>query len=429
LRALRDSINGQITKSPNHQLSRLPAPARYLKGYAVLRNRNYRFFWIGQWISLVGTWMQSVVQAWLLVRLGGGPLALGVLGAASSAPMLLLVLFGGVLSDRGDRKRVVIVTQILSLLQALALASLTLSGLVQPWHIIALAGVLGAINAFDIPARQAFVVELVGRHELPNAIALNSTGFNVARVAGPALGGLLVAAVGEGMCFTLNSLSYVAVLWGLSRIRLETARAPVPPQAREAGALRAGVRYAAAHADLRPILILVGIVSAIAVSYRNFLPAMAQTVLNIDAWRYGLLTASAGVGAGVAAMILAGVRLGAATYRRILPAGLAVFALALAAFAESRSFALSLALLWASGCGGIVYFNASHTLVQLCVEDDFRGRVVSLYTLMHQGTAAFGSLVLGFAAAHYGTPAALLGGAVVCAAAGVWFVGRKLFGE
>ena len=409
-------------------MSRLLARVRFLKGYAVLRNRNYRFFWVGQWISLIGTWMQSVVQAWLLVRLGAGPLALGVLGAVSSAPMLILVLLGGVLSDRSNRQRVVITTQSLSLLQALAMAALTLSGRVQPWHIIALAGVLGAINAFDIPARQAFVVELVGRHELPNAIALNSTGFNVARVAGPALGGLLVATVGEGGCFAINAVSYVAVLWGLSRIRVDAAKASVPQAAPDAGGLRAGLRYTAAHAGLRPILLVVGVVSAVAVSYRNFLPDMARTVLGIDAWRYGLLTAAAGVGAGMAAMILAAVRLPAATYRRILPVGLTVFALALGAFAEARTFALSVLLLWASGCGGIVYFNASNTLVQLSVDDVFRGRVLSLYTLMHQGTATFGSLVLGVIAARYGTPTALLSGALVCLGAGAWFVSAQTFG-
>src|SRR5512139_49441 len=269
-----------------------------LQGYAVLRNRNYRLFWLGQWVSLIGTWMQSVTQAWLLARLTDNPLALGLLGAAASAPVLVFVLPGGLVSDRRDRRGVILLTQSLSLLQALALALLTLSGTVQPWHIIALAGLLGTINAFDIPARQSFVVELVGPEMLPNAIALNSTGFNVARVVGPAIGGLLVAAVGEGICFLLNAISYLAVLWGLWLIRVEPRAAVRGREASSAGALRAGVRYVLERRELARILLLIGAVSAVAVSYRAFLPAMARSVLGVGAWRYGLLMAAAGVGAG-----------------------------------------------------------------------------------------------------------------------------------
>lgn len=400
---------------------------RFPKGYAVLANRNYRLFWLGQWVSLIGTWMQTATQAWLMVRLGGGPFELGLLGAAASAPMLILVLFGGVLSDRFNRRHVVMTTQVLSLLQASTLAALTLADVIQPSSIIVLAAVLGAINAFDIPARQAFVIELVGRRDLPNAIALNATGFNVARVAGPALGGFLVAGLGEGICFSLNALSYLAVLWGLSRIRVGTpvttgSSAPVSTP----DSLVAGVRYAWGHDTLRLLLIVVGIVSAVAVPYRNFLPDMAHTVLQVDAWQYGLLMAAAGVGAGMGAVVLAGLRLDLATYHRILPIGLAIFTVALALFADSRSYMWSLALLWAMGAGGIVYFNASHTLVQLAVDDQYRGRVAALYTLMHQGTATFGSLALGIGAARFGTPAALSAGAAVCALTASWFVVQRV---
>lgn len=385
-----------------------------LKGYAVLRNRNYRLFWLGQWISLIGTWMQSVTQAWLLARLTDNPLALGLLGAAASAPVLVFVLLGGLVSDRRDRRGVILLTQSLSLVQALVLAMLTLSGTVQPWHIIALAGLLGTINAFDIPARQSFVVELVGPEMLPNAIALNSTGFNVARVVGPAIGGLLVAAVGEGICFLLNAISYLAVLWGLWLIRVEPRAAVRGRDAYGAGALRAGVRYVLERRELARILLLIGAVSAVAVSYRAFLPAMARSVLGVGAWRYGLLMAAAGVGAGSGGFLLAGQRLQVNTYRRLLPISLVGFSLALSAFALSRNYTLSLFLLGGVGCGGILYFNASNTLVQLSVTDAFRGRVLSLYTLMHQGTATFGSLALGVIAERYGTPIALMGGAALC---------------
>lgn len=401
-------------------------PRLSLQGYAVLRNRNYRLFWSGQWISLVGTWMQSVTEAWLLTRLSGSPFALGLLGAAASAPVLLLVLLGGLVSDRADRRRVIMITQTLSMVQALGLAVLTLTGVVRPWHIITLAAVLGAINAFDIPARQAFIVELVGPEHLPNAIALNSTGFNVARVAGPAVGGFLVAAVGEGMCFLFNAVSYVAVLWGLWLLDPTASAAPTRIRATQPGAVRAGLRYAAAHPEVGWILGLVGVVSAVAVPYRNFLPDVARTVLHVGAWRYGLLMAAAGVGAGIGGFILAGQRLGLDSYRRLLPASLVAFAAILGAFALSRDYTASLLLLGGVGGSGILYFNASNTLVQLNVEDAYRGRVMSLYTLMHRGTATFGSLVLGVLAGRFGTPVALAAGAGICLLAVTLFTVRRL---
>ncbi len=397
-----------------------------LRGYEVLRNRNYRLFWTGQWVSLIGTWMQSVTQAWLLTRLTESPLALGVLGAASAAPLLLLVLLGGLVADRANRRRLIMWTQSLSLLQALLLAALTLAGVVRPWHIIALAAALGAINAFDIPARQAFVVELVGPTHLPNAIALNSTGFNVARVVGPAIGGLLVAAVGEGVCFLLNAMSYVAVLWGLWLIPAVQGSGP-PASTRERGALAAGLRYATNRGDLCAILALVGAVSAVGIPYRTFLPVMARSVLGVGAWRYGFLMAAAGVGAGIGGFVQAGLQLRPDNYRRLLPASLMCFSLALLGFASSRDYRVSLLWLALVGGGGITYFNCSNTLVQLRAENAYRGRVMSLYALMHQGTATFGSLVLGLLADHYGTPAALRTGALLClAAVGVFVAWERL---
>jgi len=230
---------------------------------------------------------------------------------------------------------------------------------------------------------------------------------------GPAVGGLLVAAVGEGLCFLLNALSYVAVIVGLWMIRPNASAARHQP-ARETGALGAGVRYAMDRPELGRILALVGVVSAVAIPYRTFLPIMAQRVLEVGAWRYGLLMAAAGVGAGMGGALLAGLRLDRTGYRRLLPGSLVGFSLALACFALSRTYGLSLLLLAGVGCGGISYFISSNTLVQLSVEDAYRGRVMSLYTLMHQGTATFGSLALGLVANRFGTPAGLLSGAAVC---------------
>lgn len=383
------------------------------RGYEILRIRNYRLYWIGHWISLIGTWMQSATQAWLLTRLTDDRFALGLLGAASSAPFLVFVLIGGWLSDRADKRRVIIITQLLSLIQALALAYVTLAGLVDPTQLIVFAALLGVVNAFDIPARQSLIIQLVGVEHLPNAIALNATAFNVARVLGPAIAGLLVAVSNEGVCFLINAVSYIAVIWGMVLIRPQPLVAP-PSRTRADASVWAGVLHVHERRDVRHILAVVGVVSAIGVSYRTFLPAMARDVLGVGAWRYGLLMSAAGAGAGIAGLVLAGLNVSRSAYWRVLPVALATFSVALGAFAWSTNYALSLALLFVVGGGGVLYFNVSNTLVQLNVENSFRGRVMSIYTLMHQGTAAFGSLILGALASHYGTPIALWVGACAC---------------
>jgi len=391
-------------------------------GYRVLRVRNYRLMWIGNWISLIGTWMQSVTQAWLLTKLTDSPLALGILGAASSAPFLVFVLIGGIVSDRFDRRSIVIMTQALSLLQALTLAILTLAGVIQPWHIIGLAAVLGAINAFDIPARQAFVIELVAPSQLPNALALNSTAFNVARVVGPAIGGGLVALTGEGVCFLVNALSYLAVLAALTMMDPAAISERQRLQQGQRGAFLAGARFVARNPDLARILVLVGLISSVAIPYRNFLPDIAQNVLHIGATRYGLLMAAAGAGATLGAVTIAGLSLTRDHYNRLLPVGLLGFCITLGAFSQSTRFVPALLLLVGMGVCGILYFNAANTLVQLSIDDLHRGRVMSFYVLMQRGVPAFGSLLLGLAAHRYGTPSALLGGAVLCTTALVGFV-------
>ncbi|GIW39676.1 MAG: MFS transporter [Candidatus Binatia bacterium] len=401
------------------------APALRFSGYRVLANREYRIFWLGQWVSLVGTWMQQVTQAWLLARLTRSPLALGLLGMASAAPLLLFVLPGGFVSDRFDRYRIVVVTQALSLAQAAILAVLTLSARIEPWHVIALAAALGTINAFDVPARQAFVVELVGPEELPNAIALNSTGFNFARVLGPAIGGLLVAAAGEGTCFALNAASYGAVLFGLWKIRCRRSGRDRENTGRAAGRWWDGVAYSWRHADLRRILVFVGVVSGLSVPYRHFLPSFAQEVLGVGAWRYGLLLSGAGIGAGLGALFLAGIRLSPAVYHRLLPAGLLLLGSGLLGLAWAGRFGAAFVLLVLAGLGGIAYFNASHTLVQLGASDEFRGRVVSVYALMHQGTATFGSLALGLLAEGVGVRSVFYAGAFAALGCGLALLGWR----
>jgi MFS family permease len=393
-----------------------------LDGYGILRQRAYRRFWIGQWISLIGTWMQTAAQGWLLIELTDSPFMLGLLGAAASAPLLLFVLLGGVASDRVNRRRLILFTQTLSLAQALTLALLTLAGHIQAWQVIALAAVLGTINAFDVPARQAFVVELVGPESVGNAIALNSSAFNIARVIGPAIGGLIVAAVGEGYCFLINAVSYIAVIWTLVTIRPAFA-VPARLHAEGLTAIADGLRYVWRHDAIRPILLLVGVISSVGVPYRNFLPAMAHTVLGANAWQYGLLIAAAGVGASSGGLVLAAFRVGRDAYRRLLPITVMAFSTMLLLYSAVRSFWPALGLLTLVGVGGILYFNSTNSLIQLQVEDRYRGRVMSVYTLMHQGTATFGNLLLGVVAAQWGTPWALAGGALVCLiAAGAFMV-------
>lgn len=391
-----------------------------LDGYSVLRQREYRRYWLGQWVSLIGTWMQSAAQGWLLIRLTGQPAYLGYLGAATAAPMLVFVLFAGTITDRIDRRRIILTTQALALVQALALALLTLAGHIQPWQIIALAGVLGSINAFDIPSRQAFVAELVAPESLANAVALNSSAFNIARVVGPGIAGLLLAAVGEGYCFLINAVSYVAVLWSLWTIRPQFVR-PRPPRAETGRAIVEGLRYVRQHESIGPILLLVAFTSQIGVSYRNFLPAMARNVLGANEWQYGFMMAAAGVGASVGGLMIAALRMDRDTYRRLLPVSVLFFALALISFSAVRTYWLSVVVLTVVGVGGILYFNCSNSLIQLSVDDHYRGRVLGVYTLMHQGMATFGNLLLGVVATRWGTPWALGSGALVTLVAGATF--------
>jgi len=304
--------------------------------------------------------------------------------------------------------------------QALALAVLTLGGHIRPWEIIALGGVLGSINAFDIPSRQAFVAELVGPSSLASAVALNSSAFNIARVVGPGVAGLLLAAVGEGYCFLINAVSYVAVLWSLCTIHPQFDRER-PPRAQTGRAFMEGLRYIRRHESIGPILLLVAFTSQIGVSYRNFLPDMARTVLGANEWQYGFMMAAAGVGASTGGLVIAAFRMDRDTYRRLLPVSVLFFALALISFSAVRTYWLSVAVLTVVGVGGILYFNCSNSLIQLSVDDAYRGRVLGVYTLMHQGMATFGNLLLGMLATRWGTPWALGCGALVTLVAGTTF--------
>jgi MFS family permease len=370
--------------------------------FSSLHHRNFRLYWGGQLVSLVGTWMQSVAQGWLMHRLTHSALWLGLLGFTQFLPVMLLSLWAGAVIDRMDKRRLLYFTQGAALVQAAILATVVTAGVVQPWMVLALAGVFGIINAFDMPTRQSFVVELVGKEDLGNAIALNSAAFNTARIVGPAVAGVLLATVGEGGCFWLNALSYVAVLASLAR--LDLPKREFFRRGRALGSsLREGVRYAWATLPLRNLLLLLGVTAGIGFQYVLLLPVYARDILHAGPKAYGLLVTAFGAGALIGAMRLTG-RSARPGLRRNLLLGLAACGAGLALFAWSRAVPLSLAAGALAGFGLIVYVASTNTLLQLTTEDRFRGRVMSLYTLMFAGTAPIGALASGAIAQRWGAP-------------------------
>ena len=384
------------------------------RGIRALRHRNFRLFLGGQIISLAGTWMQQVALSWLVYRLTRSPFLLGLVGFAGQLPSLLLAPLAGVWADRADRRRIVIGTQVLAMLQALLLSALVLTGRVTIAQILVLSVFLGLVNGVDVPTRQAFLVEMVrGREDLAGAIALNSSVFNAARLVGPAVAGFMIGLVGEGVVFLLNGLSYVAVIAALVAMRLER-RPPAsperPPVWRE---LKEGVRYAAGFAPLRALLLLVGLVSLVGVPFTVLMPVFATDVLHGGAHTLGLLVSSLGMGALGGALFLAARR----TVRglgRIILAAVTVFGVSLVAFGLSRSEWLSMLLLVIAGLGMMVHMASSNTILQTIVDEDKRGRVMSFYAMAFMGTVPLGSLLSGALAARIGAPATVVLGGALC---------------
>lgn len=371
-----------------------------------LRHHNYRLFFMGQLVSLTGTWMQSVAQGWLVLRLTGSPLLLGLVAAASSLPVLLLSLPAGALADRLPKRRILLVTQVVAMLLAAVLAALTLSGAVQVWHVIVLAGLLGTVNAFDAPARQAFTVEMVGREDLLNAIALNSSVFNGARTVGPAVAGVVVAAIGEGPAFLLNALSFVAVIAGLLLMRLPPFTAP--EGGRRGQQLREGLAYIAREPRVLALLTQVGAVSLFGYVYIPLLPYFARDVLGLGASGLGWLSASSGLGALVASLMLA--RLGERVPRgRLLGAAVLLFPIFMIGFTTARALPLSMLLLGLSGWAGVTAMALSNTLIQSIVPDSLRGRVMSVFTLFLMGLSPMGGMAAGAIAEALGSVPLVVG--------------------
>lgn len=390
--------------------------------FRALRHRNYRLFFFGQLVSLIGTWMQSVAQAWLAYRLTGSAALLGVVAFSGQIPAFLFASWGGVVADRWPRRRILLATQVASMLLAGTLAGLTLSNRIEVPHLLVIAALLGVVNAFDIPARQAFVVEMVGREDLINAIALNSSIFNGARVVGPALAGVLVARFGEGWCFLLNATSYLAVLASLLAIDVPEA-AGARPTGSTLSRIVEGFRYAAAARPVRALLLLLGVVSLTAMPFSVLMPIFADRILGGGAASLGLLMGASGVGALAGALVLAS-RRGIAGLGRFVALSAAGFGVCLVLFSLSRRLWLSVALQVPVGFFMISQMASSNTLIQSLVPDRVRGRVMALYTMMFMGMAPFGALLAGAAAERWGAPATLAAGGATALAGSLAFASR-----
>jgi MFS family permease len=401
---------------------RLAPSWRLPRTFSALRHRNFRLYWFGQMISLVGTWMQSVAQGWLVYQLTHSPLALGVVGFAGSLPVLLFSLFGGVIADRVNRRSLLIVTQTLSMIQAFLLAALTFTGLVQVWQVILLAFTLGVINAFDNPARQSFVVEMVGREDLMNAIALNSTVFNLARVLGPATAGALLALVGTAGCFFLNGVSFLAVIVGLLAMNLRSTQRPAHLGSMWSN-LADGLRYIRSDPAVLTLIALTAVIGIFGMSYTTLMPIFADQVLHVGEQGYGFLLSMMGLGALGGALGVAS--LGSFRHKGwLLTTGDLVFPAMLLSFSLSRSFLVSAFLLVGVGAALVSRAAITNTLLQTMAPDELRGRVMSVYTLMFLGMTPLGAFQAGVVADRFGAPFAVGCAAVVCGLSALLVVWR-----
>ncbi|PWB74928.1 MFS transporter, partial [candidate division GN15 bacterium] len=386
---------------------------RYAHLFRAFRYRNYRLFYAGQGISLIGTWMQQVATGWLVYRMTNSPFLLGMVGFLGNAPSLVLAPFAGVLADRWSRLKLMVAIQTLAMLQALVLAVLVLSGHITVAWILGLSIVLGVINAFDLPVRQAFVMDMIDdRDDLSNAIALNSSMVNGSRLIGPSLAGILIGLVGEGICFLANGLSYIAVIAALFAMRLRP-RQTVPHHPSIAHHLKEGIRYAWEFKPIRDIILLLSVVSLMAMPYIVLMPIFARDVLKSGPNTLGFLMASVGVGALVGSGIMAS-RKSVRGLTRIIPMAAALFGAGLVAFSFSRFLPLSLILMAVAGVGMMLNMNSCNAVLQTIADEDKRGRIMSFYAVAFRGMLPFGSLMAGSFAAWMGAPYTLMIGGLCC---------------
>jgi MFS family permease len=389
-----------------------------------LKYKNYRLFFGGQSISLIGTWMQRLAMPWLVYHITGSAFLLGVVSFAGQIPTFLLAPFAGVITDRFSRYKVLLITQIISLVQAFALAILALTGAIQLWHIVGLSILLGCVNAFDVPSRHSFVLEMVEKKEdLGNAIALNSMMFNSARLIGPSIAGLILATAGEGICFLINAISYIFVIISLLMMKVRPREIP-KRENHMFKEIREGLDYTFGYAPIKHLIILLGIVSLMGSTYTVLMPVFAKEVLYGGSDTFGFLMGATGLGALLGAVYLASreslIKLG-----RLIPAAAALFGTGLIIMSFLKIFPVTLILMVIVGLGMMLHTASSNTIIQTITDDNKRGRVMGFYTMAIMGTAPFGSLIAGFLAKNIGTPETILVGGVSCVIGALFFL-RKL---
>ncbi|MBN2225270.1 MAG: MFS transporter [Deltaproteobacteria bacterium] len=391
-----------------------------------LSHRNYRLFFGGQGLSLIGTWMQQIAISWLVYRLTGSALMLGVVGFSSRIPTFLLAPAAGVLVDRWNRHRTLVVTQTLSMIQAVILATLVLTGSIQIWQIIFLTVILGIINAFDVPARQSFVVDMIGRRQdLGNAIALNSSMVNGARLVGPSLAGILIAVVGEGLCFLINAVSFLAVIMSLLAMK-DIPKRPKALHAHFLRGLKDGFSYAFGFAPIRSLLLLLALVSLMGMGYMVLMPVFAKDILHGGPNTFGFLMGATGVGALSGALFLAS-RKTVIGLGRLIVVSSGIFGAGLVCLSFTRIFVLSLIFMTVIGFGMMVQMASTNTVIQTIVDEDKRGRVMSFYAMSFMGMTPFGSLLAGSLAHTIGVPYTVAIGGTCCLVGSLMFA-RKLPG-
>lgn len=385
-----------------------------------LRHRNYRLFFSGQSVSLIGTWVTRVATSWLVWRLTHSAAMLGFVGFAGQIPTFLLGSFAGVWADRLDRYRVLVATQVFAMLQSFALAALALTGVIQVWHILALQAFQGMINAFDTPARQSLLIDMIeDPADLSNAIALNSSMVNGARLIGPSVAGVVIAAVGEGWCFLGDGFTYMAVIGSLLLMRVPR-RQRVRSDKNVLQDLRDGFAYAFGFPPIRAVLLLLALVSLVGMPYTVLMPVIAAETLHGGAHTLGFLMGATGVGALCGALYLAS-RTTVVGLGRLIPIASSVFGIGLIAFGLSRVLWLSMLLMTVTGVGFMVQMASSNTVIQTLVRDDMRGRVMAFYAMSFMGMAPFGSLIAGAVAARIGAPATVTAGGAICIIAALVF--------
>jgi MFS family permease len=397
-----------------------PASASRGGVFRALAHRNYRLFFSGQSVSLIGTWITRVATSWLVYRLTGSVLLLGLVGFFGQVPTLILAPFAGVVVDRLNKHRILVVTQVLSMLQSFALAALAFSGIITVTHVLLLQAAQGIINAFDTPARQSYVVEMVGnRADLPNAIALNSSMVNLSRVVGPSIGGVIIAAVGEAWCFFIDGISYFAVILSLAamRVAVRPRRSKVGKISEE---LREGFQYVRSFPPVRSALLLLALVSVMGMPYTVLMPAVASNVLHGDSHTLGFLMTASGTGALAGAFYLAS-RRSVLGLGKLIAIAACAFGVGLVLFGLSRNIVLSLVVLPVAGGGMMVTMASTNTVLQTIVEDRLRGRVMAFYGMAFLGSAPIGSLMAGVVADRIGPTGTILLGGIACIVGGIWF--------